>query len=126
MRFSHASRVVLVLLLGFVLLLSRVSDDHLHLCFDGQEPPIALHVQDVGLHHLGMDASQGHADQDVDLVSIAPARFKSPGLNGALLFTLCLLLASLPRTRVRPRFDPPRTIKSTPPFLHPPLRGPPL
>lgn len=44
MHLSHSPppRIVPVILLGFALLLTRVVGDHLHLCFDGQEPQMVL------------------------------------------------------------------------------------
>lgn len=126
MHFSRYTRIVLVLLLGFVLLITRVCGDHLHLCFDGQEPLIVLSVQDSGLHHQGMSVGERHADQGVELVSASPVKAKLSGLDGALLAVLYISLALLSRLRTRPLFSASLAIKSAPIFLRPPLRGPPL
>lgn len=51
-----------------LLLSAQVSGAHLHLCFDGQEPPVQLHVlDDAGEDHHDSDLSQPHTDEDVAL-----------------------------------------------------------
>src|SRR3546814_11534851 len=47
------------------LLLGRVGEAHLHLCFDGKESPSSFHVFDIGLHHSGSGIDAPHADLDV-------------------------------------------------------------
>jgi hypothetical protein len=54
------------LLLSGVLLLLQVSGAHLHLCFDGQEPPVSLHVLDSGPEHFPGTAFSQHQDEELD------------------------------------------------------------
>jgi hypothetical protein len=87
---------LLIALLCGVLLLTRLGGTHLHLCFDGSEPPISLHVADAGDHHPGESAP--HADQDValgaDLLVKKPAvasisgRWRSPSRSCCSSFSV--------------------------------------
>src|SRR3546814_11430117 len=44
------------------LLLGRVGEAHLHLCFDGKESPSSFHVFDIGLHHSWSGIDSPHED----------------------------------------------------------------
>lgn len=60
------SRTSWIWLLCIALLAVRIGGAHLHLCFDGSEPPVAMHVGDVvehGAHDMG-----SHSDTDLNLV----------------------------------------------------------
>ena len=116
----------LVMLLCVTLLL-RVGGAHLHLCFDGTEPPASLHLFEDGPHHETL--SFGFTHQDVDIAVVAELLSKSNNSANDLPLTM-LLLASL----LGFWFQPQRYFSALlPPFhyaskwlLRPPLRGPPL
>lgn len=117
-------------LLAIALLLLRVGEAHLHLCFDGQDRSAAVHVDDAPTHDGTVDSASGHNDLDVDLSmqpwlkatgSDDPAALLSPLVLAALL--LAALLAVL-------RSTIPAAISLQPVFapitrLLPPRRGPP-
>lgn len=65
-RHSRYSRLMLwVLALAFLTV--RASDTHLHLCFDGQEPPASVHLADASVHNdEHHQAGEHHADKDLD------------------------------------------------------------
>jgi len=121
--------LVLLWVLAIALLTMRMADAHLHLCFDGSDRPVSLHVADVPTHHGEHDDSSGHQDQDLDFSS--PLLIKKGGgsLDDATIAVLgaYVLAFVLPEIEtVTPEFD-----FSTAPLvsvfhLRPPLRGPPL
>lgn len=55
---------MLVWLLAIAMLPVRIANAHLHMCLDGQEAPIALHVQDEAGHHDD-EHDTGHEDRDI-------------------------------------------------------------
>ena len=113
-------------LLAIAVLAVRVGDAHLHICGDGQEQPIALHVADTpGQHHSDEGA---HKDRDLDISG--PTLIKKAGgldeltLAPLLAFALVVLLPVI--RRIEPLADT-APVVPTPLFsLRPPLRGPPL
>lgn len=127
-RMTRRSPIVKLLwLLAIALLLVRVGDAHLHLCLDGQQYPVAIHVQDAPTHQ-GPEASfDGHNDIDVDL-SIAPW-IKKMGVDEMpiMVFAAVLLVLLLPvlLDAIRPAQ---LLIPSLPSVftLRPPPRGPPV
>lgn len=124
MRLDRRTLARLILLLCVALVVTRVAGNHLHLCFDGSEPPVSFHTMDVESHHA--DEDLGHNDQDVDLPSATLAKIASFLLDFALLGAVFLSLVQLlTPQRVRPELlerDPEHSILH---FLRPPLRGPP-
>lgn len=119
-----APHVVLLTLLCVALLLARVGGAHLHLCFDGSEPPASLHFNEVN-HQAEHHTDSAHDDLDVS--AVGDTITKSGLLNldlPALLFVVLLL--SLTTAQGRLAFAPRRQAGvAVPPFLRPPLRGPP-
>lgn len=115
---------LLIALLCGVLLLTRLGGTHLHLCFDGSEPPISLHVADAGDHHPGESAP--HADQDVALGADLLVKKPAGGFDlGALAFAftfLLLIVFRAPGIRPEALILPLRSARTR---LRPPLRGPP-
>ncbi|MBI2784381.1 MAG: hypothetical protein HYX64_10040 [Gammaproteobacteria bacterium] len=122
-RFS--SRPWLLTLICAALLLARLGGAHLHLSFDGVEPPTRLHTEvDTGHHTEHHDGV--HEDLDISLIGEALAK------PGKLLLDLPVLLfaafwLSLLITASRPILaaGPPRLSPSSTSSLRPPLRGPP-
>jgi hypothetical protein len=127
-RFAQRSRLVLAVLCAALVAL-RIAGAHLHLCFDGSEPPVSLHVADAGAHHGDGHAdvvSGGHIDRDVAMSGDFVAK-KSAGDLLAPFFILAFTLALL---AVAPRRGLPADYRSPHPLpararLRPPLRGPP-
>jgi hypothetical protein len=123
----HSSFARALWLFAIAVLAVRVGDAHLHLCGDGKEQPIALHVADApGQHHADEDEST-HKDRDLDISG--PTLFKKvAGLDDLSLAPVLAsaLVLFLPIVR---RIEPPSSttlVVLTPLFaLRPPLRGPP-
>lgn len=123
--FRHSKFAVLLWLLAIALLPVRSANAHLHLCFDGREQPVSLHVEDVAAHH-GENAD-GHQDRDVrlsDSMSTHKVGAVEDGplaILGVVVFALLLPepTVTLPqRTVLVPTL---RTVFD----LRPPTRGPP-
>jgi len=124
-RAMSVSRPWIVFFSALALLFVSSAGTHLHVCFDGQEPPISVHVLDgdhADLH--GNDAA--HDDLDIDPLSKStPKSFHSDLPVLALAMMLWVLLwrsaAAIPvplRCLSSPR-SPSR-------YWRPPLRAPPL
>jgi len=117
----------LLTLLCVTLLMVRVGGAHLHLCFDGKEPPISFHLFDDGLHHGAAGESATHQDADVAVtVDLFSKQHKWGHDLPLMLLVVGLLWALLqtPRRFIAPFFTP--TVYAAPAFLRPPLHGPPL
>lgn len=121
---SHATKsfvwIVAIAMLGV-----RLGGIHMHLCFDGQEPPASLHVEHEHGHDDYHHSEGTHQDQDVDL--LAQVFFKKADLGElALPNSAFEAIALLP---IGHPLGPERltTIQPTGPphFVLPPLRGPP-
>jgi hypothetical protein len=99
---------------------------HVHLCFDGQEPPASVHTH--GTHgertHHAFDETDGHDDRDVDLESQALAKSLKPDLPLALLAIVALLPPTADGTAMAIAAAG-EIAGADPPFLRPPLRAPP-
>lgn len=107
----------------------RASDTHLHLCFDGQEPPASVHLADGSVHHDedhgGDDAT--HADKDINpfIGTIVKSDDDAQPLLAFIVGTL-LSFDLIPLDHAVPAFAREHPLASDPPFyLRPPLRGPP-
>lgn len=68
---------MLIWLLAIAMLPVRIANAHLHMCLDGQEAPIALHVQDEAGHHDD-EHEAGHEDRDIRVSG--PALLAKAGL----------------------------------------------
>lgn len=68
---------MLIWLLAIAMLPVRIANAHLHMCLDGQEAPIALHVQDEAGHH-DEEHDGGHEDRDIRVSG--PALLAKAGL----------------------------------------------
>ena len=127
----------LLALICAAVLWARAGGAHLHLCFDGSEPPASVHLS-AGAHHADghagfhehhgdHDAGEVHNDLDVPL---ADSPLAKPGklVQDLPLFLLAAvaLFAFLGSPRQRPRFrEPPALLPWALLHLLPPLRGPP-
>ena len=66
-RSRHSIRAFITLLCIMILVM-RVGGAHLHLCMDGSEPPVSVHVSaDAGLERGSTGMDQVHHDQYVSL-----------------------------------------------------------
>lgn len=125
MHRSHRRWFWLVLI---AFLATRLVDVHLHLCFDGQEPPSAVHMADGSHHDDAHHVDTEHADRDVQMFdAVLLKKLADPSDTLFPLFAAALLLALLPprAPRIPPGADPPVVLRSLL-LLRPPLRGPPL
>ncbi len=105
----------------------RASDTHLHLCFDGQEPPTTVHFADASVHHDEAHDGENHADKDFDpLVGLL---LKHGGTDSDLALPTCVVAAVLllpPVSDAVPAAPHSLPADVGPPLhLRPPLRGPP-
>lgn len=114
--------------LCLALVVLRIGGVHLHLCFDGSEPPISYHVADSGIHHLDEhEAGETHSDRDMalgeDVLLKKPAKAQDSLL---FLFAFALLLFLRSRSAgPRPAASRPFRLQRSFSWLRPPLRGPP-
>ena len=124
-------RAWLLALACLTLLFMQMGGAHLHLCFDGKEPPASLHLADSDHHadhHGGHHAAgEAHSDLDVPLAGDALTKPGKLNLDLPLLLLAALWLGFLCAARQgeRPR-DPPHALASSHHLRLPPLRGPPL
>lgn len=114
-------------LLCLALLMVRVGGSHLHLCFDGTEPPASYHVVDVDPHHESPGANVAHQDADV---AVSADMYSKPSKSGDHL-PLVLMTAIFAFVLIRGRRNsvPPYStpaLQAAQELLRPPLRGPPL
>jgi len=125
--FKLFAKTSLLMLLCVALLLMR-SGAHLHLCFDGSEPPVAVHVDDYGQHHTDVGADAVHQDADVLLAGSAMTRSGNTAVDIVPVFlVVALLLWIFSQTFNRFGLVSRRVVVHLlPKYSSPPLRGPPL
>ena len=113
-------------LLAIALLLIRVGEAHLHLCFDGSDRLVAFHVKDSPNHAGGKEISSSH--NDLDLAVSASASIKKLALDELPPIALALFLVTLlvPLVHGSSRPTPSVTLAiSSAHCRRPPPRGPP-
>jgi hypothetical protein len=76
-------------------LLGNWAGAHGHFCFDGQEPPVSVHM-DVMDGHLEHHGNEVHQDADIELDQTLLAKLGKIEL-GLILFAAALLLLILPK-----------------------------
>ena len=115
------------LILIFAVLMTRLSGVHLHLCFDGQEAPAAIHVADDPAHNDAHHVEQHHTDKDVEVFDAVMTKSKG-SMDLPILFGACLLLllSMRPIGRQWPLDAFYRVFPLHSFALRPPSRGPPL
>ncbi len=69
---------------------------HGHFCFDGEEPPVSIHLDNVGIH--GHDASSSHNDIDVDLSQSVIAKLLKFDSSLPLLLAAIVVFWVIPPT----------------------------
>lgn len=124
MRLARRTILQWIFLLCLTLLVTRIAGIHLHLCFDGIEPPVSFHTMDTEVHHA--DDGALHDDEDIELPSVTLAKAVQHQSGAALLFVAlsCLTLILVPRRLI---FDwrTPVLLFTSSLLLRPPTRGPP-
>ena len=105
-------------------LIASWSGAHGHLCFDGQEPPISVHMEMMAEHADHHAADEQHVDADVDLSQ--PLLAKLTKIDLPLLIAAALLLAMWFEkiSIVVSNYSPTYSSRLT--GLRPPLRAPPV
>ncbi|MGD9597559.1 MAG: hypothetical protein AB7G76_04205 [Steroidobacteraceae bacterium] len=125
-RFRFGAHLVWILCFAFFA--ARVGGAHLHLCLDGLEAPVAVHVEGHSGEHPADEAGQSHNDVDVPIVAEALVKqSKAPAdTDGSALFAILLLFPFAPRA-ARIRRPRARTAAATSPprFFLPPAHAPP-
>lgn len=117
-------------------LCTRLMGLHVHLCFDGTEPPLSLQSQTNDLADVLADAQRANlqqtgpmalADVDIDLVGNALAKLAKIALDLPILLVAFALLL-LARRPVVPQqeFADLLLVPFDWPHIRPPLRAPPL
>ena len=114
----------LVVALCIAVLATQVVGTHLHLCFDGHEPPASVQLGHPGADDMDPD----HQDQDVTvsgyvLIKSLDNAILLPALLGAAV--LLFVLGIPRRLDFPPQFERAPIPASTGFRLRPPLRGPP-
>ncbi len=110
-------------------MVTRLVDAHLHLCFDGQEPPAAVHMTDGAGHDDSHHVDSQHQDRDVQMLDTALVKKVGESadvLIPAFLAAVFLLLLFDVRGRLWLRSNDAPPILRALHSLKPPLRGPPL
>lgn len=104
-------------------LIAGWSGAHGHLCFDGQEPPVTVHMDMLG-NHPEHSSDEKHFDADVDVGQLTLAKLSKIDLP--LLIAAALLLAVLFEkvSLVVSLYS--HTYSSRLSGLRPPLRAPPV
>ena len=103
-------------------LITSWSGAHGHLCFDGQEPPMTVHMDMLG-DHPEHGSKEKHIDADVDLSQLALAKLIKIDLP--LLTAIALLFAVLFEKTLVSIVLYSRIFSSYSIGLRPPLRAPP-
>jgi hypothetical protein len=103
-------------------LLASWSGAHGHMCFDGQEPPISVHLHSPG-EHADHNSNQNHLDADVDIGQLAPA--KPVKIDLPFLLSAAFLLVFLFSRPIQICVKYACVIPARIPGLRPPLRAPP-
>jgi hypothetical protein len=104
-------------------LLVSWSGAHGHMCFDGQEPPVTVHME-ILTDHPEHDSSENHVDANVELSQLLIVKLHKIDLP--LLTTALLLLNLFFKTSATPVSFFPRAFISSIVGLRPPLRAPPV
>lgn len=105
-------------------LIAGWSGAHGHLCFDGQEPPVSVHMEMMGEHADHHAADEQHVDADIDLSQ--PLLAKLSKIDLPLLIAAALLLTVwFEKTLVTISLYS-QSYSSRREGLRPPLRAPPV
>lgn len=124
---SACYRPVYYCLLALMLLIVRTADAHAHLCADGKEPPVAIHLADGGSHPCESRGASGHpGDKNVQIAADVVLK-KPPAADPWIASAISLVFrfaAPAIEARISVESQPVRVETSS--HLRPPLRGPPV
>ena len=117
-----------IALISLAILAMPVSGAHLHLCFDGGEPPATFHPVEDGSAHDDPAVSGTHNDKDVSLQGVALAKKHDGALDVPTAVAVAAFVLRVPVAAPAPVID---TDVATPVPLRvarvlPPLRAPPV
>lgn len=121
-----AGRQVYCCLLTLILLIVRTAGAHAHLCNDGKEPPVAIHLADGSEHPCEVSGSSEHAgDKDVQIAT--DVVLKKPPAADPWIATAFPVLLELVDAHAEQgiSLETCDLLVESPFFLRPPLRGPP-
>lgn len=116
-------------LAGFALLFAGFTNaqSHVHYCFDGSEPPAAVHLADSTAHHhedaAHADDGTEHDDLDVDVQSQVLAKAAKYDLPAIPVLAWTVTLDALPGSTLADSVDSPP--QPNPRYALPQLRAPP-
>ncbi len=99
---------------------------HVHYCFDGQEPPAAVHLADGAHHEHELPGNSGgteHDDRDVDLPNQALAKAVKYDLAAITPHVWTAAFEPIPRGALVDTVDVAKA--PDPRYVHPQLRAPP-
>ena len=124
------SKIAVILwVLAIALLPIRMANAHLHLCLDGKERPVAVHLQDVPTHYGIANTSSGHNDLDVDVSQMSVSAKKATNtdeLSPAILSAYVIALVFPEPPHRTPRIELATPVVAFDFDLRPPTRGPPV
>jgi len=104
-------------------LLANWGGAYAHLCFDGKEPPVSVHMEMMG-GHLDHHDGEPHQDADVNLLQSVVAKLSKIDLG---LVLVALVVLALSATSQRPLLRPyVLLLPSVFPHSRPLLRAPPF
>jgi hypothetical protein len=117
-----------IALISLAVLAMPVSGAHLHLCFDGGEPPATFHPIEDGSAHDGPDATGTHNDKDVSLQDAALAKKQDRAQDLPTALAVAALVLRMPVAAPAPAIDlnvatpiPLRVARVLPPLRAPPV-----
>jgi hypothetical protein len=116
-----------VILLCTIFLVIQSTDAHVHLCLDGQEAAVSIHIEHgAGLNEHLAEIGLDHRDLDIDLGIGSITKLPKVDLPVmALLFSALLIAFNLLGKPPLARSRSTRFRFQSPSHLRPPLRGPP-
>lgn len=126
---SAVSRQIYCCLVALMLLIVRTADAHAHLCADGKEPPVSIHLGNCGAHPCDGEPSVDHGgDKNVqiggDVVLKKAPSFADPPMPALLAYAFDFDFVA-PCSKERILIEPNSVRVEPPAYLRPPLRGPP-
>lgn len=104
-------------------LLASGSGVHGHLCFDGQEPPLSVHMDMLG-DHAGHHAEENHKDADLNPGQLLLAKLLKLDLPCIIIAALLLAVLLFNSAVFASRYTPFYTYSHN--GLRPPVRAPPF
>lgn len=115
-------------LTALAVLAMPVNGAHLHLCFDGSEPPTTVHlIEDGDDHYSDASLDGAHRDADVSLDGVALAKKFDGALDLPSLLTAVLLMrVPVEAPVLLPDLEVPVAAATSIVRRLPPLRGPPV